>query len=252
MTWNSTLYDTHFTFVPALGEELIALLAPQAGERILDLGCGTGHLTQKIAAFGTSVTGIDSSPEMIAQAQHNYPDLHFRIGRGEDFEVEKPYDAVFSNAALHWMKEAEAVVRQIRAALRPGGRLVAELGGKGNIHHILVAMAGALSQAEIGYPFEPPWYFPSIGEYASLLEKYGFQVNYAVHFNRPTPLEGGEEGMSNWLSMFAGSILKDIPTDAQNSLVQEILNRARPSLYQEGQWTADYVRLRIVATVEEQ
>jgi trans-aconitate methyltransferase len=251
MTWNSKLYDTHFSFVPALGEELIAMLAPQAGERILDLGCGTGHLTQKIAAFGASVTGMDGSLEMIEQAKHNYPDLDFSVGRGEDFVVSQPYDAIFSNAALHWMKDAEAVVRQLRAALRPGGRLVAELGGKGNIHHILAAMAGAMSQADIGYPFEPPWYFPSVGEYASLLEKYGFRVIYAAHFDRPTPLEGGEEGLVNWLTMFAGSILKDVPVDAQKSIVQETVNRARPALYQDGSWTADYVRLRIVALVEE-
>jgi trans-aconitate methyltransferase len=248
VTWNSTLYDTRFTYVPSLGEDLLTLLAPQPDERILDLGCGTGHLTHKIAMSGARVTGIDSSPDMIAQAQHNYPDVPFAVARGEDFTVDQPYDAIFSNAALHWMTDAEAVVQHMHAALRPGGRVVAEFGGRGNIQAILDVLKHALSQH--GYLLQTPWYFPSLGEYASLLEKHGFRVAYAAHFDRPTPLDG-ENGLSDWMAMFAGSIIKNFPINAQASVIERTVNDLRPALYRDGVWTADYVRLRFVAVRED-
>jgi trans-aconitate methyltransferase len=244
--WDSTLYDDKHRFIPTIGEEMISLLAPQAGERILDLGCGTGHLTQKIASYGSIVTGIDSAASMIEQSRHNYPELDFRVANGEDFHFDEPFDAVFSNAALHWMKNADAVAGRIERVLKPGGRLVAEFGAKDNIKKIYTALLGAIEAA--GYPPPvSPWYFPSIGEYASLLEKHTFFVNYAAHFPRSTPLEG-EDGMRNWLTMFANGIFKTLPPDVQNAVADDIVNRLRPHLYRDGVWIADYVRLRIIAT----
>lgn len=244
--WDSTLYDDKHRFIPTIGEEVISLLAPQAGERILDLGCGTGHLTQKIASYGAVVTGIDSAPSMIEQARHHYPELDFRVANGEDFQFDESFDAVFSNAALHWMKNADAVAGRIERALKPGGRFVAEFGGKDNIKKIYGALMDAIDAA--GYPPPvSPWYFPSIGEYASLLEKHTFFVNYAAHFPRSTPLEG-EDGMRNWLAMFANGILKTLPPDAQNAIADDVVNRLRSQLYSDGVWTADYVRIRIIAT----
>lgn len=244
--WDSTLYDDKHRFIPTIGEEMITLLAPQAGERILDLGCGTGHLTQKIASYGAIVMGIDSAASMIDQARHNYPELDFRVANGEEFQFDEPFDAVFSNAALHWMKNADAVVGRIERALKPGGRFVAEFGAKDNIKKIYTALLAAIDAA--GYPPPvSPWYFPSIGEYASLLEKHEFFVNYAAHFPRLTPLEG-ENGMRNWLTMFANGIFKTLPSHVQERVADDVVNRLRPQSYRDGVWMADYVRLRIIAT----
>lgn len=248
--WDSALYDSKHGFVSHFGEDMIALLAPQAGERILDLGCGTGHLAHKIASYGAAVIGLDHSPAMIAQAQQNYPELTFVTGSGEDFAFDEKFDAVFSNAALHWMKKADAVAGCIAQALRPGGRFVAELGGKTNIQTIYAALLAALEAAGQQPPAAMPWYFPSIGEYASLLETHGLSVTYAALFPRPTPLEG-EDGMRNWLRMFADHILRDLPQAAQETIIADVERRLRPTLCTNGQWNADYVRLRITATRQE-
>ncbi len=246
--WNPDLYDDKHHFVADLGEDMIALLSPQSGERILDLGCGTGHLTQKIAAHSTAITGIDSSPEMIAQAQNYYPDLQFMVANGEDFHFDQPFDAVFSNAALHWMQNADAVVACIAQALKPGGRFVAEFGGQKNVARVWEALNAAIIAH--GYPAPvSPWYFPSIGTYTSLLEQHGFFVTYALNFKRPTPLSG-EDGLRNWLAMFANSMLNAIPADAHEAILTDIEDRLRPELYADGVWSVDYVRLRVIAYQE--
>ena len=248
--WDSALYDSKHSFVSSFGEDMIALLAPQAGERILDLGCGTGHLAHKIAGFGTTVVGMDHSPTMIAQAQQHYPELTFMVGSGEDFAFDTPFDAIFSNAALHWMKNADAVVGCIAQALRPGGRFVAELGGKTNIDNIYAALVAAIEAAGQPPPLESPWFFPSIGEYAALLEKHGFMVTYAALFPRPTPLEG-EDGMRNWMHMFADHLLRDLPAATHDPIIASVEQQLRPTMFQDGQWLADYVRLRIIANKQD-
>ena len=246
--WNPNLYDDKHHFVADFGEEVLALLAPQAGERILDLGCGTGHLTQKIAAHGAAVVGIDSSLEMIEQARANYPDLQFLVADGENFQFDQPFDAVFSNAALHWMKNAPAVVACIGQALQPGGRFVAEFGGQKNITRVWSALNAAMIAH--GHPAPvSPWYFPSIGEYTSLLEQHGFFVTYAFNFKRPTPLSG-PDGLRNWLAMFANSMLNRIPEGTHAALLADIEDRLRPALYADDVWSVDYVRLRVIAYKE--
>ena len=245
--WDSALYDSKHSFVSHFGEEMIALLAPQVGERILDLGCGTGHLAHKIAGYGATVIGMDHSPAMIAQAQQHYPELTFLVGDGEDFTFDAPFDAVFSNAALHWMKHADAVAGCIARALRPGGRFVAELGGRTNVQTIYTALVAAIAAAGHTPPKEMPWFFPSIGEYATILEAHGFLVSYAILFHRPTSLEG-DDGLRNWLRMFADHLLRDLLAETQETIIVDVERQLRPTMFSDGHWTADYVRLRIAAT----
>ena len=246
--WNSALYEGSHAFVWQYGESLLELLVPKAGERILDLGCGTGQLTEKIAQSGAFVHGIDSSLSMISTARSNYPQLDFAVADARNFQVNEPLDAVFSNAVLHWIKEPDAVINCVAKALKPGGRFVAEFGGKGNVGAIVRALLSVLS--EIGCE-EPqalnPWYFPSIGEYAGLLEKQGFDVGYAVLFDRPTPLEGGSAGMANWIKMFAGGFLSGLSDNVRSHVIRTVEEHLRSVLYRDGNWNADYRRIRIVA-----
>ena len=219
------------------------LLHPRDGERILDLGCGTGQLTAEIAVSGVQVVGLDSSPEMLGQARQNYPNLKFVLADATSFRFDEPFDAVFSNAALHWVKNAEAAVQSIAAALRPGGRFIAEFGGKGNIRSILAALDvvfGAAAEERC------PWWFPGIGEYASLLEQHGLEVRQASLFDRPTPVEG-ERGMEDWIEMFCGSYLRDLDANGAKQKVREVASHLRPTLYRDGVWMLDYRRLRVVA-----
>ena len=246
--WDPDLYDSRHSFVSRYGEELVELLAPAPGERILDVGCGTGYLASRIAEAGARVLGIDISPEMVQRARRSYPGLEFQIADAASFRFSDPFDAVFSNAALHWVQDPEAAVECIQQALRPGGRLVAELGGMGNIGSIVSAFREVL--AATGYPRDPeesPWYFPSIAQFASLLESRGLFLTYAWLFPRPTPLEDGERGLRNWVRMFAGRFMEDVPVEAREAVLRGVESRLRGLLYRDGTWVADYVRLRIVA-----
>ena len=250
--WASTLYESKHSFVWRYGADCLELLSPQRGDRILDLGCGTGQLTQEIAAQGAIAIGIDKAPTMISQARNNYPNLQFEVADATNFHFEEPFDAVFSNATLHWIKEPERVISCIWQALKPGGRFVAEFGGKGNIKAIVTAIHHALESAD--YPVKPEpnlWYFPSIGEYTTLLEKQGFSVTYATLFERPTALEDGEKGLQNWLEMFVtNGILQQVPANERSSIIQHIEDRLRPELYRDGSWFVDCKRIRVVAKKE--
>src|SRR5438067_12225299 len=165
--WDPGLYDGRHAFVWKQGAAVVELLAPRPGEAVLDLGCGTGHLTATIAAAGAAVLGVDSSAEMIAEARRNYPALAFEVGDARKLTDRDRFDAVFSNAALHWVREAEAVVEGVGRALKPGGRFVAEFGGRGNVRALLAAVRAACERV-LGTAVEHPWYFPSVGEYAGL------------------------------------------------------------------------------------
>jgi SAM-dependent methyltransferase len=243
--WDASRYDAGYSFVWKHGAGVIELLAPCAGERILDLGCGTGHLTAQVAASGASVVGIDRSPEMIATARANYPRLRFAVEDAESFRFDEPFDAVFSNAAIHWMNDQRAVAASIFRALRPGGRFVAEFGGKGNIRRIEAALRRAIRQAGHAVSDESYYYFPSLGEHARLLEEAGFTVTFAAWFERPTPLEGGEAGLRDWLTVFTDHFIKQVPADRRAALLRAVEDELRPELLREGTWYADYCRLRI-------
>lgn len=244
--WNAALYDQKHAFVFEYGKGLLAVLEPRAGERILDLGCGTGHLAQEIAATGAQVVGIDSSAEMVEQARKAYPDIEFLVADARNFSFPYQFDAVFSNATLHWIPEAERVVERVSAALCPGGRFVAEFGGKGNVASIVGALREATAELT-DVAVEAGWYFPSIGEYAPLLEKHGLAVQSAVLFDRPTKLEEGEKGMYNWITMFCQDMLRPVPADVRPQVIERIEAILRPKLFRDGNWFGDYRRLRIVA-----
>ncbi len=244
-TWNTDLYENKHAFVWQYGEELLKLLNPQPGESILDLGCGTGQLTAKIAETAAEVRGIDSAPAMIEKAKQNYPHLHFDTGDATNFRVEQPLDAVFSNAVLHWVKAADRAIASIHQALKPGGRFVAEFGGKGNVKAIAQALSHAVEA--IGSPTLNPWYFPSIAEYSTLLEQQGFDVIYAALLARPTPLADGEAGLANWIQMFASAFLTELSVEQQIQVIHNVEEYLKPTLYQQGTWTADYRRIRIFA-----
>jgi trans-aconitate methyltransferase len=246
--WDSKLYDESFGIITQLGAGVIELLTPRPGERIIDLGCGTGALTAQIAAAGAEVVGIDASEAMIARARELYPQVRFEVAKGEDFAVDAPIDAVFSNAALHWMSPPEVVAASVARALGPGGRFVAEMGGIGNIATIVAATHQAL--AEEGIPREQvrnPWYFPSIGEYASLLERTGFEVRFMQLFDRPTPLDDCPNGITDWLRMFGGDLLAPVPAERRTRVQERVNELTRPRLEQDGRWVADYRRLRFMA-----
>jgi trans-aconitate 2-methyltransferase len=249
--WDAALYDDKHSFVWKYGEEVVQLLSPQPGERILDIGCGTGHLTHRISLAGAEVTGIDRSPDMIEQARKTYPDLKLVVADASDFQLADPFDAVFSNAALHWMKRADQVASSIARALKPAGRFVAEFGGKGNINAFRVAIEKAVEG--LGHPASEdlsPWYFPSIGEYAGLLEAHQLTVTYAILFDRPTPLEDGDNGLRHWMEMFASNFLSRLTPLQRNELIGIVEAELRPTMFRDGTWFADYRRLRIVAIRE--
>lgn len=243
--WNSALYDQKHSFVYEYGQDLLSLLQPQPSELILDLGCGTGHLTAQIAQAGARVIGLDHSAQMLETARQQYPQLKFIQGDASAFSLPETCDAVFSNAVLHWVKRAAEAAACIARALKPGGRFVAEFGGHGNVANIVQAVQSVVSrytQAEVHHP----WYYPSIGEYATLLEAQGLEVRQAFLFDRFTRLEG-EDGMRNWLVMFAESMFANLPVEAKETALAEIEAQLRATNFREGVWYADYRRLRVVA-----
>lgn len=247
--WKPGLYDAKLGMISELGRGVVDWLAPQPGERILDLGCGTGDLASQLASAGAEVTGLDSSPDMIAAARAKYPGIRFEVADGQSFAVSAPYDAVFSNAALHWMKDAEGAAASIWRALRPGGRFAAEFGGKGNVRRVIGALQEVLLE-RFGIPplgESGPWYFPSIGEYASLLEKQGFHVVRAVHFERPTPMEDGLDGLRHWLDSFAAPMLTGLSGPDREGVYEAVKAAAREELFRDGVWQIDYRRIRIEA-----
>ncbi|GGB15138.1 class I SAM-dependent methyltransferase [Puia dinghuensis] len=246
--WNASLYDDKHNFVFKYGEDVVQLLAPQIGERILDVGCGTGYLTNLIAKAGARVIGIDKSKSMVDRAQAVYPDLDFRVMSATDFGFDTPFDAVFSNATLHWVLDKEAAVDCIAQALRPGGRLVLEMGGKGNVEEIVVATRKVLTRH--GYYSNAAtqlWYFPSLSEYTTLLEKKGFRVRFAAHFDRPTELKDTENGIKDFIKMFGNAFFTDIPDTEIETILTEIQDAVRSTNYRNGSWYGNYKRLRIAA-----
>ncbi len=227
---------------------MVKELNPQPNEQILDLGCGTGELTQQISAYGACAIGIDSSAELIATAQQRFPNIEFRRQDAAQLSDTEYYHAIFSNAVLHWVNDQSAVTRGMFQALQPGGRLVAEFGGQGNVQTIVNALRETLGQH--GYEQQAavePWYFPSVGQYASLLETHGFRVQWMHHYVRPTELNDTDDGIVDWLRMFAGGFLAGIATDQQDVILAEVQEKLRTELYRESKWYADYQRLRFGA-----
>jgi SAM-dependent methyltransferase len=242
--WSARRYAETAHFVPALGAPVLDLLAPQPGERILDLGCGDGVLTQKIAAAGAAVIAVDAAPDMVAAARAR--GLDARLVSGQELAFAAEFDAVFSNAALHWMRPIERVLAGVRRALQPGGRFVGEMGGHGNIAAVRVALGAVLKRRGLEVARLIPWYFPSADAFRGKLEVAGLAVEEIALIPRPTLLEAGLEA---WLDTFVGDFLGVLPEAERRAACAEVVELCRPVLMDEtGTWIADYVRLRFRAT----
>ncbi len=246
IAWNAEAYAQNFAFVPQHGTELIALLDKATAHTVLDLGCGNGVLTKRLSDEGFAVKGIDASDAQLQLARQHYPEISFCKGDATNFTLENPVDAVFSNAVLHWINREKhpEMLRCVCRALKTGGQFVFECGGFQNAAQIHTSLRQAFANRQLPYRFS--CYFPTIGEYAPLLEQAGFQVTYAALFDRPTPLKG-ETGLADWIQMFIKEPFVGLSVDLQAEIVDETVEALRPSLYKNGIWIADYVRLRCKA-----
>lgn len=249
-TWNAQLYDRRHAFVYQRAADLIEVLAPQPHERILDVGCGTGHLAVQISQHCAQVVALDASPQMIEAARGKYlqaaPKVQWQRADARDFDVGADFDAVFSNAALHWITPPEAAIGCIHRALKSGGRLVCEFGGRGNIAQVLASIEHGLQN--IGRTDLKPHsnYFPSISQYTSLLEAAGLETVFATLFHRPTPLQG-ENALRDWVRQFRAPLIEALDQAQREEFQNAMEEFARPILRDENGWFADYRRLRIVA-----
>lgn len=239
-TWLAERYATAGVFVPVLGVAVVELLDPQPGEFILDLGCGDGVLSEKIAAAGANVVAVDAAPELIAAARKR--GLDARLADAQNLSFTAEFDAAFSNAALHWMRDAGAVIAGVKRALKPGGRFVAEMGGHGNIASVIVALTAVLARRGIDARPLNPFYFPTAEAYRDKLRAAGFHVDDIGIIPRPTVLTTGIEP---WLDAFCEAFLAAVPEPERGQARGETADLLRPVLMAEdGRWIADYVRLR--------
>mgnify|MGYP001816458042 CR=1 FL=1 len=249
-SWDSARYDRDFAFVAAYGETILGWLDPAPNERILDLGCGTGELTARIVVSGARVVGLDADASMAEAFRARLPDVPLVRHDAQqpwptDAALDEPFDAIFSNAALHWMPHAERVAAAMASALRPGGRLAAELGGVGNV--AVVQGSAEQAAADLGLP-RPSWdrYYPTPAQYAGVLEAAGFEVRQVELTDRPTRL-AGDDGLADWYRVFAHGALSHLQTSDREALLGHAVELARPALYSDGSWWADYRRLRVLA-----
>jgi SAM-dependent methyltransferase len=241
-TWESETYAKNARFVTDLGMPVLELLAPRPGEHVLDLGCGDGVLTRKIADLGCNVVGLDSSPDFVASARKLGLEVVEKSAADMDFV--RRFDAVFSNAALHWMKDADAVIGRVARALRAGGRFVAEMGGHGCVKTLQTALIEELDRRGHDGRAANPWYFPSTEDYGARLAAAGFDVRYIALIPRPTPLPD----MRGWLATFSGCFTAVLPQTERRDYLERVRERVKPYLCDAGgNWTADYVRLRFAA-----
>ncbi|WP_345984686.1 2-isopropylmalate synthase [Sulfurimonas sp. HSL-1656] len=241
-SWNAAHYAPHAGFVSALALPVVELLSPKAGETILDLGCGEGSLAVEIQKRGADVVAVDLNADMVECARAKGIDAYVMSATLLPFE--RRFDAVFSNAVLHWVTEARTAVRQVHRALKPGGRFVAEFGGYGNAAQVVEAMRMVFERHPEFGPFENPWYFPTDAEYKALLESEGFSVASAELIVRPTPVDD----IAHWLDLFANGIVAHLESAQLSRFKQEVRTLLEPTLYNASEgWHVDYVRLRVKA-----
>jgi len=240
--WNPQSYNKHTHFVSKLALPVVELLAPKEGEYILDVGCGEGTLAVEIAKYGAKVIGIDSSEAMVIEAKEK--GLEAYVGSVTDLPYDEVFDAIFSNAVLHWVKDARTAIKNIAKSLKPGGRFVVEFGGEGNVKHLIGAMETVFAaHPEFGM-FEHPWYFPSVSEYRRLLEEEGFEVTYIELIPRPTPIDD----IANWFDIFCNGVTVHLSSKQYRMFIAEVKELLESTNYsEENGWSADYVRLRMRA-----
>ena len=244
--WDAQEYTDKFSFVHRYGSDLLSLLDIDRSMTCLDVGCGNGALTAELKNKGLSVIGMDASEDLLKIARERYPEIRFFYGDAADFTLQEPVDIVFSNAVFHWIDEEKQadMMRCIYKALVPGGQLVFECGGKGNNALIHQGLAAAFAQR--GLPYQCPFYFPSIGESAKLMEEAGFQVVYGTLFERPTPLNGAD-GLYDWIQMFIKTPFNGMAAETKEEIIRQAVHDLEPELRRQERWYADYVRLRCKA-----
>jgi trans-aconitate methyltransferase len=243
MKWNPASYAKNARFVSDLGEPLLKLLDPKPGEAILDLGCGDGTLTQKIAAFGCDVYGVDSSLAQTRAAKTR--GVRGMVMDARRLCLTKSFDAVFTNAALHWMKPPEDVVASVWNCLRTGGRFVGEFGGQGNVERVRTALHAALRRRGIDPAAIDPWYYPSPRQFSGLLRKAGFAIDALDLIPRPTKLPGD---ILEWLNIFAQPFVAPLGAAERDDYLAEVRGALASDLLDtSGNWIVDYARLRFAA-----
>lgn len=246
--WDSDNYTDNFQFVHKYGEELINFLTVPEGSFVVDLGCGNGVLTQALSEKGFRTLGIDASETMLEKAKNLHPELHFKLDDACEFRLDEKADAVFSNAVFHWIDNHDSLIENISANLKPGGELVLGFGGKGCADTVHKALETAFS--DNGLKYVNCFNFRSIGEFAPILERHGFRVEYAVLFDRPTE-QRGENGLENWINMFITSAFEGIDINIKEKVIAQTAELCRPKLYIKGNWYIDYVRIRIKAVKQQ-
>ncbi len=241
--WDPERYAQAAGFVPRLAGPMLDLLQPRPGERLLDLGCGNGTLTAELLRAGHAVVGVDASAAQVAAARALGVDA--RVVDGHALEFGPEFDAVLSNAALHWMREPDKVIDGVWRALKPGGRFAGDMGGAGNVVSVTRALAASLAKRGARAADHDPWYFPDAAEYRARLERRGFAVEHAALVARPTPLPGPIE---DWLDTFTGAFMAAVPEAERLAVRAEVVEAVRPALLgRDGTWVVDYVRLRFLA-----
>jgi SAM-dependent methyltransferase len=248
-TWDPLVYERNGAFVHGLAGGVLEWLDVQPGEYVLDLGCGDGQLTRRIADSGAHVLGVDASAEMVAAARER--GIEAELAKAEELPFrDATFDAVFSNAALHWVRGQDEMLAQVHRVLKPDGRFVAEMGGHGNIAAIRVALMSALKRHGFGDREDGVNYYPTAESYTERLKMHGFKVEQMALIPRPTGLP--ESGMEGWLRTFRRGVLEGLPSDVREKVLRETVALLEPALRDEsGNWTADYVRLRFVARAVE-
>lgn len=244
--WNADEYTEKFDFVHKYGEDVLGLIDAEKGSFAVDLGCGNGALSAKLRDMGYNVLGIDASRDMIGIAQKSYPNIEFITGNALSFALPQKADVIFSNAVFHWIDgdKQDALIHNIAEQLRHGGKLICEFGGKGCAEAVHSSLE--ISFAKWGLKYPRVFYFPSIGEYAPILERHGLIVEYATLFDRPTE-QKTETGLVDWIDMFVKKPFENMDLDIKTAIINDTVSELKDSLYINGRWFIDYVRIRLKA-----